>query len=148
VIDRGSLRGGRNAGRLKKRRLNMFGFSVRAALTVALLTAATGAVQAAGNPAAGRAVFQTYCSICHSVRPGENRIGPSLFGVYGRETGSVPGYSYSPANRAAHLTWDDATLDRYLASPRTVIPGTKMTFAGLQDATKRQNLIAYLATLK
>ena len=59
-----------------------------------------------------------------------------------------PGYSYSPANEAANLTWDDATLDKYLDAPRAMIPGTKMTYAGVKDAGKRADLIAYLGTLK
>ena len=102
----------------------------------------------AADPAAGKSVFNSYCSICHSVQAGKNMVGPSLFGIVGRKTGSVPGYSYSEANKNANLTWDEATLDKYLQSPRTVIPGTKMTYGGLKDDTKRADLIAYLATLK
>ncbi len=106
-----------------------------------------GAAHAA-DPAAGKSVFNTYCSICHSPQPGKNMVGPSLFGIVGRKTGSVPGFHYSPANHGANLTWDDATLDKYLQSPRTVIPGTTMTYGGLKDDAKRADLIAYLATLK
>jgi cytochrome c len=102
----------------------------------------------AGDAGAGKAVFQSTCSICHSVQPGQNKIGPTLFGVVGRKTGSVTGYSYSPANQAANMTWDNATLDKYLEAPRATIPGTKMTFAGVKDAGKRADLIAYLDTLK
>lgn len=124
-----------------------FGWLVAAAGVTSLLAALTPA-SAAGDPAAGRQVFQSVCSICHSDRPGQNKIGPTLFGVVGRETGSVPGYNYSSGNKNAHLTWDVATLDKYLESPRTVIPGTKMTYGGLKDTTRRADLIAYLATLK
>ncbi len=102
----------------------------------------------AADPAAGKSVFNSYCSICHSNQPGKNMVGPSLFGVVGRQTGSVPGFHYSPANQNAHLTWDTASLDKYLQAPRSVIPGTTMTYAGLKDDTKRADLIAYLATLK
>jgi cytochrome c len=126
----------------------MSGLLVRAAVTATLIATLSGVTHAAGNPAAGQAVFQSSCSICHSVQPGQNKIGPTLFGVVGRKTGSVPGYTYSPPNTAANLTWDPATLDRYLEAPRTVIPGTKMTYAGLKDAAKRADLIAYLETLK
>ncbi len=121
---------------------------VRAICTAALLTGFSATSRAAGDPAAGKAVYQSTCSICHSVQAGQNKIGPTLFGVVGRKTGSVPGYTYSPPNTAANLTWDAATLDRYLESPRTIIPGTKMTYAGVKDPQKRADLIAYLATLK
>ena len=74
--------------------------------------------------------------------------GPSLAGVVGRKTGTVPGFHYSPANQKVNLTWDEATLNKYLQSPRTTVPGTTMTYVGLKDDTKRADLIAYLATLK
>lgn len=126
----------------------MSGFIVRAAFAVTLLSALPGASFAAGDPAAGKSVFQSTCSICHSVQPGQNKIGPTLSGLVGRKTGSEAGYTYSPPNLAANLTWDAATLDKYLESPRTIIPGTKMTYAGLKDPQKRADLIAYLATLR
>ena len=114
-----------------------------------LLVAAMAAPAfAAGDAAAGKRVFRNVCSICHSNVKGQNRIGPSLFGVVGRETGSEPGYSYSSANKAAHITWTPEVLDKYLEAPRKMIPGTKMTYAGLKDAKKRADLIAYLETLK
>ncbi|HEX2942635.1 MAG TPA: cytochrome c family protein [Rhodopila sp.] len=129
----------------------MTAFSTRAAIAVSfgglLLTAASLPATAA-DPAAGKQVFQNVCSICHSVQPGQNKIGPTLFGVVGRKTGAVPGYSYSAANKAADITWTEANLDKYLEAPRAMIPGTKMTYGGLKDPTKRANLVAYLATLK
>ena len=115
------------------------------AFLLAVSVASSAHAQSADD---GRAVFKQVCSICHEVVAGKNRIGPSLFGVVGRKTGSEPDYTYSPANKAANLTWDEATLDKYLESPRTVVPGTKMTYGGQKDAEKRANLIAYLATLK
>jgi cytochrome c len=114
---------------------------------VSLLAVAAMPAQAA-DPSAGRQVFTSTCSICHSNQPNRNGVGPSLFGVVGRKSADVPGYGFSPAMQGAKLTWDEATLEKYLESPRTVVPGTKMTYAGLQDPTKRADLIAYLATLK
>ncbi len=102
----------------------------------------------AADPAAGQAVFHSQCAICHSVQTGRNMIGPSLFGLVGRKTGSEAGYHYSTANQNSNLTWTPDELDKYLESPRTVIPGTKMTYAGEKDAAKRADLIAYLETLK
>src|SRR5690349_22158580 len=100
----------------------------------------------AQDATAGEHVFNRYCSICHSVQPQRNIIGPSLFGVVGRHSGQVPGFRYSEANRSSGLTWDPATLDRYLANPRRVVPGTLMTFTGLKDAEQRSDVIAFLAT--
>ena len=121
---------------------------VRVVLGVALLSVTFGPAAAAGDADAGKAVFQASCSICHSVQPGQNKIGPTLFGLVGRKTGALAGYNYSPANEAANMTWDVATLDKYLEAPRASIPGTKMTYAGVKDPGKRGDLIAYLETLK
>jgi cytochrome c len=126
----------------------MSGLTLRSALTFTLLAALTSPAFAAGDPVAGQAVFKSTCTMCHSNQPGQNKIGPSLFGVVGRKTGSEPDYTYSVANKGANLTWDEATLEKYLEAPRVVVPGTKMTYGGQKDAEKRANLIAYLATLK
>jgi cytochrome c len=101
----------------------------------------------AQDAAAGEAVFKSQCAICHSPLAGKNMVGPSLFGLVGRTAGQVPGFHYSAANKASGDVWSEANLDRYLTNPRAMIPGTIMTYAGLKDATKRANLIAYLATL-
>ena len=109
-------------------------------------TALTGGAHAQ-DIAAGAKVFQTYCSICHTVQPDRNLTGPSLFGVVNRPSGHIPDFHYSDANRKSGLTWDVATLDRYLTAPRQVVPGTFMTFPGVKDSKQRADLIAYLATL-
>lgn len=75
-------------------------------------------------------------------------IGPSLFGVVGREAGTIPGFHYSPANKNSGITWTPEKLDPYLTNPKAIVPGTTMMFAGLKDAQQRADLIAYLATLK
>lgn len=97
--------------------------------------------------AAGEAVFKSQCSICHSPLAGKNMVGPTLFGIVGRKSGSVPGFHYSAANRAANIEWNADVLDRYLTSPQSVVPGTIMPYPGLKDAKQRANLIAYLETL-
>jgi cytochrome c2 len=101
----------------------------------------------AQDAAAGAAVFKSQCSICHSPNAGRNLTGPSLFGIVGRPAGQVAGFHYSPANKASGVTWDTATLDRYLTNPREVVPHTIMGYGGLKDAKKRADLVAYLATL-
>jgi cytochrome c len=114
---------------------------------VMIVVLAIGGSARAADATAGAAVFKSQCSICHSVQAGRNQVGPSLAGIVGRPAGQVPGFHYSPANKNSGLTWDEATLDRYLASPSTVVSHTTMTYGGLKDADKRANLIAYLATL-
>ncbi len=131
--------------------MSCFSYGVVPAAIIALgmLGAAGGAGTAhAADAAAGKQVFQSQCAICHADKPGVNKIGPSLFGVIGRHTGSEPGYDYSVANKNANLVWTPDVLDKYLDNPQSVVPGTKMPYAGLKNATKRANLIAFLATLK
>jgi cytochrome c len=87
------------------------------------------------------------CAGCHSTQAGQNKIGPSLAGVFDRPSGSVPGYNYSAAMKNAHLTWDDQTLDKFLQNPGGLVHGTKM-FATVPDAGTRQRVIAYLKSLQ
>ena len=101
---------------------------------------------AAGDPAQGLQVFRENCSMCHSPNPGRNGVGPTLFGIVGSKSAAVPGYDFSPALRALGVTWDEATLDRWISGP--TVPGSNMLFAGIKDAPQRANLIAYLETLK
>lgn len=101
---------------------------------------------AAGDAAAGEHVFAR-CVVCHSPKAGENKIGPSLASVFGRKSGSVPGYDYSPALKSAGITWDEQELDKYLTNPPADVHGTKMVIS-VPSAEDRQNVIAYLKTLK
>ena len=101
----------------------------------------------AQNVEAGQKAFKQQCGICHDVAVGKNRVGPSLFAVVGRKAGSESGFNYSDADKNSGLTWDQATLDKYLADPRGTVPGTKMTYAGVKNDEQRRDLIAYLATL-
>lgn len=96
----------------------------------------------------GAKQFQTSCAICHAAVAGGIKNGPSLYGVVGRTSGTLTGYHYSTAMKAAALVWTDTQLDTYLAAPKKVVTGTKMSFIGIADATKRADLIAYLDTLK
>ena len=101
----------------------------------------------AQDAAAGEKVFKSQCSICHAVAAGKNMVGPSLSGIVGRKSGTVTGFRFTDANKNAGLTWDSATLDRYLANPRGTVPGTTMTYAGVKADQQRADLIAYLSTL-
>jgi cytochrome c len=117
--------------------------ALTSALALAPLTA-----QAAGDATAGKTLFQQKCALCHSPDKGTNKIGPSLWDVVGRKAGSVDGYTYSDAMKNANRTWNEDTLSDYLTSPRQKIPGIKMMFPGLPEQTDRDNVIAYLTTLK
>lgn len=94
----------------------------------------------------GRRAFGQ-CRSCHAIEAGVNRVGPSLHAVVGRKAGSVPGYSYSKAMASSGLVWTEEALESYLENPRTHVPGTKMSFAGIDDAQRRKDVVAYLKTL-
>ncbi|MFQ5775392.1 MAG: c-type cytochrome [Kiloniellaceae bacterium] len=105
-----------------------------------------GAASASGDPAAGRKIFRK-CAVCHSLKAGKHKIGPSLHGVIGRTPGTAPGYKYSKAMKAhgaSGIVWNEETLDTYLTAPRKVVKGTKMAFPGLKSAQQRADVIAYL----
>jgi cytochrome c len=113
-----------------------------AAPAAVVIKDATGA-SFTGDATPGERTF-AQCKTCHSVQAGENRIGPSLFGVIGRKAGIAPNYNYSGAMKNSGLTWTEQTLADYLENPRKKVTGTKMTFAGLSKPQDRANVIAYL----
>ena len=115
--------------------------------TMAAVALAAGTARAEGDPALGKTQFNK-CAACHSIKAGENKIGPSMHGIVGRAAHSIEGFSYSDAMKNYNVTWDQPTLDHYLADPRGTVPGTKMIFVGLKKEDERANLIAYLETLK
>ncbi|HLY54658.1 MAG TPA: cytochrome c family protein [Stellaceae bacterium] len=111
------------------------------------LMAMTHGAWADGDAAAGQVIFKK-CALCHSPDAGVNKVGPSLHGVVGRKSATIADFNYSDAMKAANKTWDAATLDTYLTDPKATVPGTKMIFPGLKEAKDRQDVIAYLETLK
>src|SRR4029078_12153411 len=78
------------------------------------------------------------------LQPGKNGVGPSLAGIVGKKAASVPGYNYSSAMKASHLTWDVTALDAYLTDPQKTVPGNKMPFPGLKTENERNRLVAYM----
>jgi cytochrome c len=120
----------------------------RSCIYLALLhLAASPAV--AQNPAgaAPEDQFKKACGTCHAAAPdAAARQGPNLWGVYGRASGQVAGFKYSAALASTKLTWDDATLDKWLTNPGAVVNGTSMAYRQ-RDAEKRAQIIAYLKTL-
>lgn len=112
-------------------------------ISAALVLAGLGSAEAQ-DAAAGEKVF-AQCRACHQVGPNaKNAVGPVLNGLFGRHSGSVEGYNYSPANKNSGITWDEATFREYIQNPRGKIPGTKMIYAGLKDEQRINDLIAYL----
>jgi cytochrome c len=116
----------------------------------AVILASIGQVSAAlaQDATAGEQIFAK-CRICHQIGPGaQNSLGPDLNGVVGRKAGIQPGFDYSDALKASGLTWDQPTLEKWLKAPSALVPGTKMTFAGLNSDRQIANVIAYISQFK
>ncbi|MBI1209473.1 MAG: c-type cytochrome [Azospirillum sp.] len=98
-----------------------------------------------GDPGRGEHLFKT-CAVCHTVNAaGRNRTGPRLFGLFGREAGTVDGFKYSPALRDSRLVWTPETLSALLArGPDAVVPGSKMPLQLMPAPDDRADLIAFL----
>lgn len=121
---------------MMKKAVGILGFT-------AVLIMGTSLAQAEGDAAAGEKVFRK-CKACHVIDSEKNRLGPHLVGIFGRESGSVDGFKYSSAMQEAGITWDETTIDEYLADPKGFVPKNKMAFPGLKKEEDRANVIAYL----
>jgi len=125
-------------------RVCMTKFRVSAATSALVLLSTINPAVAEGDVALGQKAFQR-CSACHSTTD-QKKAGPGLGGVVGRVAGSVEGVRYSAAMKSSGLVWDEATLDRFLAAPREVVPKTTMSIV-VPKPEDRQNIIAYLKSL-
>src|SRR5579872_4518016 len=96
------------------------------------------------SPSRGKETFEKRCGGCHS--PDQDKEGPRLRGVYGRQSGSVSSFSYSAALKSAHISWDAESLDKWLAGPDKLVPDTDMAF-DVDKADERRDIIAYLKGL-
>ncbi len=127
-----------------------------AALTLALVPMGTASIALAQAPVAaaptaaspdlkrGRLLY-IQCRACHELKAGEpNKVGPNLHGIVGSKSGSVQDFAYSAALKGANLTWDRATLEKWLEKPSGLVPGNSMAFAGISSANDRAALLAYL----
>ncbi|XP_003490147.1 cytochrome c iso-1/iso-2-like [Bombus impatiens] len=102
-----------------------------------------------GDPVHGKTLFLRMCGMCHTCNKDErHKIGPNLFGIFGKTCGTVPGFKSTDAMRKKGVVWDENTLNEYLQFPKQFIPGTKMMFNGIKKAEDRRDIIAFLATLK
>ena len=114
------------------------------AASLAVLAVLASSADAAGDPEKGATVFNK-CRACHRIGPGARTVvGPELNGVVGRKAASVDGYPYSAALKASGLSWDETNLAQWLRAPRTLVPGTRMTFRGITKDEDIANVIAYL----
>lgn len=110
----------------------------------AALLAALPAPYNAADLDNGRRAFAR-CRSCHTIAEGgANMTGPNLYGLFGRQAGSHPGFTYSTAVKEAGFAWEAERLDHWLENPRTFLQGTKMAFAGIPSPTDRRDVIAYL----
>jgi cytochrome c len=135
-------------------RIGFNGHATRTRATVvaafALACLAAGGAQADGDAAKGKAAFVRQCAICHTNdKGGENRFGPNLFGIMGKKAGTVPGYAYTNAFKTrANWEWTEDGIGGWMMFPSTMVPGTAMgVFQGIAEKD-RDDLVAYLATLK
>ena len=127
-------------------KLSTLSIVVGGALVVCLLAAP--ALGADADVSAGKAAFNNNCRTCHSAKPGDNRLGPALGGIVGAKAGTRPGYgNYSQAMKSSGITWDEQTLDRFIANPEEVVPNNNMKpFKGIPDPAVRKSIIEYLKT--
>lgn len=96
----------------------------------------------------GKKLYVEHCKQCHSLNPGSNEKGPQLMRVYGAKAGALTDYKFTDALSQSQLTWTADNLDNYIADPRKVIKGTRMRSEPMTDAKARQDIIAYLSTLR
>lgn len=108
------------------------------------VAAATG-----GDAESGSKLFRRKCKVCHTAeKDGRNMTGPNLWNIVGRERASIDGFRYSTPMQTLGGTWSEDAIKSFIASPRTFLPDTKMTFAGLKKESEREDVLAFLKTLQ
>lgn len=113
----------------------------------ALAALLTFMIAAPASPADdGQAAYNNHCRTCHSTKEGDNRLGPSLYRIFGAKAGAASGYaSYSQGLRNSGITWDEAALQKFIADPDTVIPSNNMKpYKGITDEAVRRKIIEFL----
>ena len=120
---------------------------MRSVMCVAAVVAVTGVVTgvalADADAERGARRFEE-CVACHALEKDKESVGPSLYGVFGRKAGEGADFRYSPALKRSGITWDQASIDTFIADPQATVPGNRMPYAGIADAAARADLIAYL----
>lgn len=110
--------------------------------------AVTLPVYTQGDAERGKQLYNDDCEKCHKRQAGNNEKGPQLLRIYGAKTAQLSDYQYTDALKNSHLTWTADNLDRYIADPKATVVGTRMRSKPVTDANARQDIIAYLSTLR
>lgn len=105
-------------------------------------------VYSQGDASHGKKLYQQACEKCHRLQLGSNEKGPQLLRIYGSPAANLSDYQYTDALKNSQLTWTADNLDRYIANPKQVVAGTRMRSEPIADAKLRQDIIAYLSTLR
>ena len=109
-----------------------------------LLSAPSSRAQQPASDEAAQQAFNNSCRTCHSVKEGDNRLGPNLSKIVGRKAGSLPNYNYSSSMKEAGFTWDQDKLTRFMVKPDEVVSGHKMQPYGGVSADEAGKIVAYL----
>ncbi|MCA6110389.1 c-type cytochrome [Bradyrhizobium cenepequi] len=114
-------------------------------LTFLLALSASGRLAAQGGDTSGQQLFNNACRTCHTIKEGDNRIGPHLHNIIGRKAGSLPNYRYSEAMQSADFVWDEDKLGRFIENPDALVPGNGMTpYTGVRSVEDKAKIIAFL----
>lgn len=116
--------------------------------TLYMLSSSSPPAQDVPSKGAQQQLFNNACRTCHSIKQGDNRLGPKLYQIIGRKAGSLPDYNYSPGMKNAEFIWDEAKLARFIADPDEVVPGNKMLpYGGLASAEDRRKIVVFLSSV-
>jgi len=115
-------------------------------LTLTLLGSLAAMQGTASNAAEdGQTAFNNSCRTCHTMKEGDNRLGPNLAGIIGRKAGSLSDYNYSSSMKQSGIIWDEANLDQFIAKPDQVVSGNNMKpYGGINDAAQRKAIVEFL----